>query len=157
MTVTAEDGTTTRTYSVTVMRAAALPEVSVAAVEERLTGPIGAFTLTRTGPTGESLDVRVRRWNSRTETSATSTVRIHRGRDSVTRRVQAGDNNLVEDDIEMRWTLLAGEDYMVSAEQGSASLVLLESDVPEFSVSAASGGAGGRASRRRCGWRSSTE
>ena len=113
-----------------------LPEVSVAAVEERLTGPIGAFTLTRTGSTGESLDVQVRRWNSGTETSATSTVRIQRGRDSVTRRVQAGDNNLVEDDIEMRWTLLDGEDYRVSAEQGTASLVLLESDVPEFSVSA---------------------
>ena len=137
VTVTAEDGTATRTYTVTVTRAEerALPVVSVAAVEERVTGPIGEFTVSRTGPTAEPLEVQVLFATSRTPRDRTLTVRFLAGRSRVTRRVQAGDNKLVEDDITVTWTLQEGEGYTLSAEHASASLVLEESDIPEFSVS----------------------
>ena len=137
VTVTAEDGSTTRTYTVTVTRAEepALPVVSIAAVEERLVGPIGEFRVSRTGPTAEALQVQVLFSNSRSPRTRTLTMRLLPGRSSVTRRVQAGDNRLVEDDITVTYTLREGEGYTVSAEQGSASVVLEESDIPEFSVS----------------------
>ena len=137
VTVTAEDGSTTKSYTVTVTRAeeAALPVVSVAAVEERLVGPIGEFRVSRTGPTAEALQVQVLFSNSRSPRTRTLTMRLLPGRSSVTRRVQAGDNRLVEDDITVTYTLREGEGYTVSAEQGSASVVLEESDIPEFSVS----------------------
>ena len=135
VTVTAEDGTTTQTYTVTVTRAEALPVVSVAAVEERVTGPIGEFTVSRTGPTAEPLEVQVLFATSRSPRVQTLTVRLLAGRSSVTRRVQTGDNNLVEDDITVTWTLEEGEGYTVSAEHASASVVLEESDIPEFAVS----------------------
>ena len=135
VTVTAEDGTTTKTYTVTVTRAS-LPVVSIVAVEERLLGPIGEFRLTRTGSTAEPLEVQVLFADSRSPTGRPLTVRFRAGQASVTERVQAGDNRLVEDDLTMTWTLKQGEGYAVSAEQASASLVLEESDVPEFAVTA---------------------
>ena len=111
------------------------PVVSIVAVEERLTGPIGEFTLSRTGPTGEPLEVQVLLANSRNPRVKTLTVRFGRGHGSVPRRVQGGDNNLVEDDITVTWTLQEGEGYTVSSEHRSASLVLEEPDIPEFTVS----------------------
>ena len=134
VTVTAEDGTTKKTYAVTVTRAV-LPVVSIVAVEERLVGPIGEFTLSRTGPTTEPLEVQVLFTSSRSQTARSVTARFRAGQASVTRRVQGGDNNLVEDDITMTWTLEAGEGYTLSAEQASASLVLEESEIPEFALS----------------------
>ena len=135
VTVTAEDGATTKVYTVTVTRAG-LPVVSIEAVEERLIGPLGAFTLSRTGPTAEPLEVHVLYATSRNVADKTVRVEIPRGLSSVIRRVQSGDNNLVEDDIEITWTLQEDEGYTVSAEHGSASLVLEESDVPAFTVTA---------------------
>ena len=135
VTVTAEDGTTTKTYTVTVTRAA-LPVVSIVAVEERLLGPIGEFTLSRTGPAAEPLEVQVLFASSPSERLRPLTVRFRAGQASVTRRVQGGDNNLVEDEITMMWTLEEGAGYTVSTEHASASLVLEESDIPEFAVSA---------------------
>ena len=138
VTVTAEDGETTQTYTVTVTRAEepALPVASIAAVEERVVGPIGEFTVSRTGPTAEPLEVQVLFATNRTQRVRTLTVRFPPGQSRVTRRVQAGDNKLVEDDITVTWTLEEGEGYTVSAEHASAAVVLEESDVPEFSVSA---------------------
>ena len=137
VTVTAEDGETTQTYTVTVTRAKepALPVVSIAAVEERVAGPIGEFTVSRTGPTAEPLELQVLFATSRTQRVRTLTVRLPPGQSRVTRRVQAGDNKLVEDDITVTWTLEEGEGYTVSAEHGSAAVVLEESDIPEFAVS----------------------
>ena len=135
VTVTAEDGTTRKTYTVTVTRAV-LPVVSIAAVKERVTGPIGAFTVTRAGPTAEPLEVQAQMRDSRTSRTRILTFRFPRGQSSLTRRVQAGNNKLVEDDITMTWTLQEGEGYTVSAEQASASLVLEESDTAELAVSA---------------------
>ena len=137
VTVTAEDETTTQTYTVTVTRAEepALPVVSIAAVEERLVGPIGEFTLSRTGLTEEPLDVHVLFSTSRGGRVRPLTFQIPRGQTSVTERVQGGDNKLVEDDLTLTWTLQEGEGYTVSAEHAAASVVLEESDTPEFSVS----------------------
>ena len=134
VTVTAEDGTTKKAYTVTLTRAS-LPVVSIVAVAERLIGPIGEFTLSRTGPTAEPLEVRVLFGSSTSEKLRPLTVRFRAGQASVTRRVQGGDNNLVEDEITMTWTLEEGAGYTLSAEHASASLVLEESDIPEFAVS----------------------
>ena len=123
------------TVTVTRAEAPALPVVSVAAVEERVVGPIGEFRVSRTGPTAEALEVQVLFENSRSSRTQTLTIRLLPGRSSVTARVQAGDNNLVEDDITVTYTLREGEGYTVSAARGSASVVLEESDIPEFSVS----------------------
>ena len=133
--VRAEDGTTTKSYTVTVTRAS-LPVVSIAAVEERLLGPIGEFTLSRTGPAAEPLEVQVLFTSSQSQVARPVTVRFRAVQASVTKRVQGGDNRLVEDDITMTWTLQEGEGYTLSAEHASASLVLEESDIPEFAVSA---------------------
>ena len=111
------------------------PVVSIMAVEERLTGPIGEFTVSRTGPRVESLEVQVLFANSRNPRVKTVTAPLGRGQSSVTRRVQGGDNNLVEADITVTWILQEGEGYTVSSEHPSASLVLEESDIPEFTVS----------------------
>ena len=133
--VRAEDGTTTKSYTVTVTRAS-LPVVSIVAVEERLLGPIGEFTLSRTVPAAEPLEVQVLFTSSQSQVARPVTVRFRAGQASVTKRVQGGDNRLVEDDITMTWTLQEGEGYTLSAEHASASLVLEESDIPEFAVSA---------------------
>ena len=138
VTVTAEDGTTTRTYTVTVTRAAepVVPVVSIAAVEERVSeADLAQFRVSRTGPTAEALDVQVRFTSTTTQRVRTLTVRIPAGLRSVTRRVQVGDNTIAEDDRTVTWTLAEGEGYTVSAEQDSASVVLEENDVPEFAVS----------------------
>ena len=60
--VTAEDGTTTQTYTVTVTRAAAgTPTVAIAADQPAFTGRLDnvIFTLTRTGDAAAALDVAV--------------------------------------------------------------------------------------------------
>ena len=111
------------------------PVISIVAVEERLTGPIGEFTLFRTGPTAEPLEVQVLFANSRNPRVNALSIRFNRGQSSAPRRVQGGDNNLVEDDITVTWTLQEGEGYTVSSEHPSASLVLEESEIPEFTVS----------------------
>ena len=136
ITVTAEDGRPRRqTYTVTVTRAE-MPVVSVVAAEERVAGPVAGVTVSRTGPTGEPLEVQLVRSRSDRTSPLPVTVRIPRGRRSVPARIQAGDNLLVEDDITVTWTLQEGAGYALSAERASASLVLEESDVPEFAVTA---------------------
>ena len=116
---------------------AALPLVAVVAVEERVTGPFGAVTVSRTGPTERRLAVQAHMVDSRSGRGQDLTFWFERGQSSVTGRVQVGDNRLVEDDITVTWTLQAGKGYAVSEEQASASVVVEESDVPRFWVEAA--------------------
>ena len=135
VTVTAEDGTAKKTYTVTVTRMG-LPVVSIAAVQERVSeAELAHFTVSRTGPTTEPLDVRVLSASTTSEEVQTLTVRIGSGERSVTRRIQVGDNRISEDDVTLTWTLAEGEDYTVSADHASASVVLEENDIPEFAVS----------------------
>ncbi len=134
VTVTAENGTTTQTYTATVTRSG-LPVVSIAAVEERVSeAEMGRFRISRTGPIAEPLEVPVLFASSRSRRARTLTVRFVPGQRSVTRRVQDVDDTIVEDDVTVTWTLQAGEGYAVSGERGSASLVFEENDVPEFAV-----------------------
>ena len=134
VTVTAEDGTTTQTYTATVTRSS-LPVVSIAAVEERVSeAEMGRFRISRTGPISEPLEVPVRFASSTSRRARTLTVRFVPGQRSVTRRVQNVDDTIVEDDVTVTWTLQAGAGYAVSGERGSASLVFEENDVPEFAV-----------------------
>ena len=135
ITVRAEDGKTTKTYTVTVTRSA-LPVVSIVAVEERVSeAEMARFTVSRTGPTAGSLDVQVLFTSTTSERVRTLTVRLPPGQSSVTKRVQAGDNTRVQDDVTVTWTLGAGEGYTVSAENASAAVVLEENDFPAFAVS----------------------
>ena len=59
--MTAQDGTTTETYTVTVTRGAALPTVTIAADHASFTAVLDqvTFTLTRTGDPADGLDVSV--------------------------------------------------------------------------------------------------
>ena len=135
VTVTAEDATTTKAYTVTVTRAA-LPVVSIVAVAERVSeAELARFAVSRTGPTAGPLDVQVLFTSNTSERVRTLTVRLPPGQSSVTKRVQAGDNTRVQDDVTVTWTLGAGEGYTVSAENASAAVVLEENDFPEFAVS----------------------
>ena len=135
VTGTAEDGTTTQAYTLTVTRAA-IPVVSIVAVAERVSeADLARFTVSRTGPTAQPLDVKVRFASTTSTRIQLLTVRLSPGQESVTRRVQAGDNTIVEDDVTVTWTLAAGEGYTVSTENASASVVLEENDAPEFAVS----------------------
>ena len=113
-----------------------LPVVSVVAVEERVLGPFGEVTVSRTGPTGEPLEVKLLRSSSDRPSATAVTAQFQRGQSSVRKGVQIGDNNLVEDDITVTWTLQERDGYAVSAEQSSATVVLEESEVPEFAVTA---------------------
>ncbi len=134
VTVTAENGTTTQTYTVMVTRSS-LPVVSIAAVEERVSeAELGRFRISRTGPIAEPLEVPVLFASSRSRRARTLTVRFVPGQRSVTRRVQNVDDTIVEDDVTVTWTLQAGEGYAVSGERGSASLVFEENDAAEFAV-----------------------
>ncbi len=134
VTVTAEDGTTTQTYTVTVTRSS-LPVVSIVAVEERVSEAEQArFRVSRTGPASEPLEVPVHFTSTRSSEVQNLTVRFARGQRSVTERVEVGDDTIVEDDLTVTWTLRAGEGYAVSEENASASVVFEENDVPEFAV-----------------------
>ena len=133
VTVTAGDGTTRKNYTVTVRRAV-LPVVSIAAVEGRERGPVGEVRVSRTGPTAEPLDVQVHITSTSTPETVPMTFRFRPGQSSMTRGVDALGNKLVEDDITVTWTVQDGEGYTVSGEHASASVVLEEPDVPEFSV-----------------------
>ena len=119
---------------------AELPVVSIVAIEERVVGPLGYVRVSRTGPTGEPLEVQLLRSYSDRPSTTTVAAQFRRGQSSVRKGVQIGDNLYVEGDITVTWTLQAGEGYTVSAKQASASVVLEESEVPEYSVSASPAG-----------------
>ena len=112
------------------------PVVSIAAVEGRLMGPIGAVWVSRTGPTREPLEVQALIRSTDRPNTSRRTAQIPAGQSRVKNQLQIGDNLLVEDDITVTWTLQEGEGYTVSEEHASASVVLAESEFPEFSVSA---------------------
>ena len=135
VTVTAEDGTTTRTYTVTVTRAG-LPVVSVVAVASPVSeGQRAEFTLTRTGPTTEPLSVNTS-WTYSNRSAAQKTPLLFQaGRSRKTPSHMRSADQVVRDDVVVTVTLEEGEGYTVSAEQGAATVVLEESDVPEFAVS----------------------
>ena len=135
VTVTAEDGETTRTYTVTVTRSG-LPEVSVVAVAERVSeGEPAEFRLSRTGPATERLGVGVR-W---TRSNKSDPIVLHAqflagARNSQT-SISGYDDTVVREDLTVTLTLEDGEGYRVSEEAPSAEVVMEENDEAEFALS----------------------
>ena len=138
VTVTAEDGTTKKTYRLTVTRAqAALPVVSIAALAERVAeGEFAEFKVSRTGPTTERLDVQVQVTATNRSRVTTATVRISAGSGTSGINVyQAYDDAVIwGGEVSTTWTIQEGEGYAVSEDAGSTTVVLEENDVAEFAL-----------------------
>ena len=140
--VTAADGMTTQTYTLTVTRAAQLSVVSIAADTTRTTIDIGtaSFTLTRTGPTTDALTVDVevteefRYVTGPLPTTATFTANESEAKLEFNRlwgRVTSETGDLTV-------TIQDGTDYDVSATAASASIEVVVLDpVMTFRLDAA--------------------
>ena len=135
VTVTAEDGITTKTYTVTVTRTA-LPVVSIVAVASPVSeGERAAFTVSRTGPTTQELTVQASwSYSDRAEVQEIP-VLFQAGKTSKTPYVQRYDDKVIREDVTVTWTLEDGEGYTVSAEARSAQVVLEDNDVAQFALS----------------------
>ena len=135
VTVTAEDGTTTKTYTVTVTRVG-LPVVSIVAVASPVSeGERAAFTDSRTGPTTKELTVQASwSYGDRAEVQ-TIPVLFQAGRRSKTPYIQEYDDKVVREDVTVTLTLEDGEGYTVAAGQRSAEVVLEENDTAQFALS----------------------
>ena len=140
--VTAADGVTTQTYTLTVTRAAQLSVVSIAADTTRTTIDIGtaSFTLTRTGPTTDTLTVDV---------EVTEEFRYVTG-PLPTTATFAADESEAKLEFNRLWgrgtsetgdltvTIQDGTDYDVSATAASASIEVVVLDpVMTFTLDAA--------------------
>ena len=135
VTVTAEDGRSTQTYTVTVTRAG-LPVVSIVAVASPVSeGERVAFTVSRTGPMTQELTVQASwSYSDRAEVQ-TMPVLFQAGRRSKTPHVQKHDDKVIREDVTVTLTLEDGEGYTVSAEARSAQVVLEDNDVAQFALS----------------------
>ena len=135
--VTAEDGTTTKTYTVTVTRLA-LPVVSIAAQADRVAeGEQAQFRVTRTGSTTQRLDVPVRVETSISSRVRTQTLRLEAGsRVSEPGYFTAQEDAVIWEDNTTTWTIQQGEGYVIAAGGGSATVVVEENDVAEFALRA---------------------
>ena len=127
--VTAEDGTTTRTYSVTVTRAA-LPVVSIVAVATPVSeGGPAEFRVSRTGSTTQDLTVKL------DTGGGTGSTRFPPGRSSSIGYFRKNDDTVVEDDHLVAWKLKEGEGYKIAPDAASATVVMEDNDVAEFELS----------------------
>ena len=129
VTVTAEDGTTTETYSVAVTRTA-LPVLSIEAVASPLSeGENAQFRVSRTGPVTEELTVYLRARNT------DYSMRIHAGQSTWIGYTGISDNAVIQDDIRVTWRIREDAGYILSPDAASATVVLEENDVAEFALS----------------------
>ena len=131
VTVTAQDGATTGTYTVTVTRAA-LPVVSIVAVASPVSeGEAAQFRVTRTGPLTDALSVKIRA--DRVDIA----MPFRPGRGSRVGSNLSGDDTVVEDDVSVTWTIRADDAYAIAPDAGSATVLVEDDDVAEFAVSIA--------------------
>ena len=150
VTVTAEDGTTTRSYTVTVTRAS-LPVVSIVAVAGRVSeGERAEFRVSLTEPATERLRVGMRWSRSDQSQSLTQYTQFHVGMSSKLPSFSKSDDKVVREDLTVSITLEDGAGYRVSEDARSAQVVVEENDAAEFAVSVrpASVAEGGTASVR---------
>ena len=136
VTVTAEDGTTTQTYTVAVTRAS-LPVVSIAAVASRVSeGERAEFRISLSKPAAERLRVGMR-WtrSDQTQSSTTQYGVFHAGMSSKTPSFSKSDDKVVREDLTVTLTLVDGDGYQVSEDAGSAQVVLEENDEAKFALS----------------------
>ena len=129
VTVTAQDGLTTNTYTVTVTRAAPAV-VSIEAVSSVVSeGEPAQFRVSRAGPMTEALSVNVRAGALDIVTPLSPSQRTNVG------SFVAGDDKVVEDDVEVIWTIKSGVGYTIAPNAGSATVLIEDDDVAEFAVS----------------------
>ena len=140
ITVTAEDGTTTRTYTVTVTRLA-LPVATIAAGTTPVTeGATATFTVRLDQAAPEALTVAVEVAGSGAVVSGTppASVSIAGGATSATLIVPTDNDRVVEADSTVTAAVAAGTGYTVGTE-ASASVAVEDDDAATFSVSVDSG------------------
>ena len=137
ITVTAEDGTTTNTYRVTVTRAA-LPVATIAAGATPVSeGTAATFTVALDQPAPEALAIAV----SVAETGAVLTgtppasVAFAKGAAGATLTVPTAADSVVEADSTITVTVTADPGYAVGTE-ASASVTVEDDDAATFTVSA---------------------
>ena len=113
------------------------PMVSVAAVASRVSeGEWAKFKVTRTGPTTEKLTTAGMRWTFSDKTEGLSQpVVFQAGKSTLNPRSQQHDDEVVREDRTVTLTLVEGEGYRVSAEAGSAEVVVEDNDEAEFALS----------------------
>ena len=129
VTVTAADGLTTQAYTVTVTRAAP-PVVSIEAASSPVSeGEPAEFRVTRTGPLTDALSVKIRA--DRVDIA----MPFRPGTGSRIGSNISGDDTVVEDDVAVTWTILADDAYAIAADAASATVLIEDDDVAEFSVS----------------------
>ena len=131
VTVTAQDGTTTKTYTVTVtVTRAAAQVVSIEAVSSPLSeGETAQFRVTRTGPLTEALSVKLHAVN------VDIAMPFRPGQGTKVGSFLSGDDKVVEDDVELVWTIKEDDAYTIAPNAGSATVVLEDDDVAEFAIS----------------------
>ena len=135
-TVTAEDNYTTRTYTVTVTRAApALPQVSIAAAGAVTEGADATFTLTRTGAATGALtvDVDVAESGGMLTGVPPTSATFAASRSSATLTVATHDDAVVEDASTLTATIVQGTGFVVA--NGSAQATVADNDTATFDVS----------------------
>ncbi len=129
VTVTAEDGETTSTYTVTVTRAAR-PVVSIMAVSSPVSeGEPAEFRVTRTGSLTDALSVKIRAGE------VDIAMPFRPGKGSRVGSNLSGDDKVVEDDVTVTWTILEDDRYTIAPDAASATVLMEDDDVAEFSVS----------------------
>ena len=129
VTVTAADGLTTKTYTVTVARAAP-PVVSIEAVSSPvLEGQAAEFRVTRNGSLTDALSVKIRAGPVDIAMPFRPGVRSRVGSSL------SGDDKIVEDDVAVTWTILEDARYTIAPDAASATVLKEDDDVAEFSVS----------------------
>ena len=138
VTVTAEDGTTTQAYAVTVTRAG-MPEVSIAAVSSPVTeGAAAAFEVRLAEAAFEALTVAVSVTESGSMLSGAPPVSVafSKGDTRAMLNVPTARDSVVEADSAMTAVVEAGTGYTVGT-ASSAAVTVEDDDVAVFTVSAA--------------------
>ena len=139
--VTAADGQTTKTYTVTVTRAYTLPAATIAARTSPVTeGSDASFTVSLDKPAKDALTVAV----AVTETGAmlsgtASSVAMALGVTEATLKLGTVDDSVVEDASTVTVALAAGDGYTLGATD-SAEMSVADDDAATFAVAAAPDG-----------------
>ena len=128
VTVTAQDGLTTQAYTVTVTREVP-PVISIEAVSSPVSeGERAQFRVTRVGSLTDALSVDIRA--GRVDIA----MPFRPGRRSHVGSTLAGDDTVVEDDVAVTWTIQEDDAYTIAPDAASATVVVADDDVAEFTV-----------------------
>ena len=137
VTVTAEDGTTTKAYTVTVTRLAQPAATVTAGTSPVSEGTAATFTVRLDPPAPEALTVAVAVTDSGAALSGTppASVTFAREASSATLSVPTAGDRVVEGDSTVTATVTPGTGYSVGT-AASAAVVVRDDDTATFTVSA---------------------